>query len=86
MNGLGKRKQSSKRKIKASAGKLNDSNGDDSEVLITQVKNKKKIIQDDPELIKKQEEERKKHEELQKQINEIRDKLNFETKQRQNIT
>ena len=85
MNGLGKRKQSSKRKIKVSAGKLNDSNGDDSEVLITQVKNKKKIIQDDPELIKKQEEERKKHEELQKQINEIRDKLNFETKQRQNI-
>lgn len=85
MNGLGKRKQSSKRRNKVSAGALNDSNGDNSEVLITQVKNTKKIIQYDPELIKKQEEERKKHEELQKQINEIRDKLNFETKQRQNI-
>ena len=64
MNGLGKRKQSSKRRMKISSGVLNDSNGDNSDVLITQVKNKKKIIQDDPELIKKQEEERKKHEEL----------------------
>jgi hypothetical protein len=58
MNGLGKRKQSSKGKKKVSSGALNDS-GENSDVLITQVKNTKKVVQEDPELKKKEEEEKK---------------------------
>ena len=60
MNGLGKRKASSKRKEKKSAGKLADSGLNDSKVLLTEVNPKKKIVQEeDPEIKAKQEEEKK---------------------------
>ena len=55
MNGLGKRKETSKSKKKKTEGKSPEKSGEKKEgVLITEVNPKKKAIQEDPELKKKE--------------------------------
>ena len=81
-----KNKDSSKAKTKKTNDKNGDSNGEVKEgVLLTEVINEKTIVQEDPELLAKEQEEKKKHTQLEKEIKEAQEKLNFEQNQRQHI-
>ena len=93
MNGLGKRKASSKGKKKKGLEQSTKSNGDNNNTNnpgeeSAQNKTKKKEVKEvkvDPVLKAKIEEEQKKHVELQNKIKELEQKLNFEKSQREKI-
>ena len=93
MNGLGKRKASSKGKKKKALEQSPKSDGDNNNTNnpgeeSAQNKSKKKEVKEvkvDPVLKAKIEEEQKKHIELQNKIKELEQKLNFEKSQREKI-
>lgn len=86
MNGLGKRKDNEKKKKKKSANQSPDGKDENkAKTLITEPSPKKKGDKEDPELKAKEEEQLKKQAELKQQIQELKDKLQFEQDQRQKI-